>query len=110
MPHAISCFPFFLSGCHIVQFLTHNLTDKMTKEKSNHFLSSKEIIFNVSEAFEKEQKTGARSFLDRTAEVAGVSRSTVDRGSFLEFLLHNLHFLLFRIGCRDMACHSERRC
>ena len=52
----------------------------MSKQKSNHFLSSKakEIIFNVSEAFEKEQKTGAISFLDRTAEVAGVSRSTVD--------------------------------
>ena len=49
--------------------------------KQNRFLSSKakEIIYNVSEAFEKEQTTGSISFLDRTAEVSGVSRRTVDR-------------------------------
>ena len=54
----------------------------MSKQKSNHFLSSKakkKNIFNVSEAFEKEQTPGSGSFLDRTAKVTGVSRSTVDR-------------------------------
>ena len=53
----------------------------MSKQKSHHFLSSKakEIIFNVSDAFEKEQTPGSESFLDRAAKVTGVSRSTVDR-------------------------------
>ena len=53
----------------------------MSKQKSNHFLSSKakEIIFNVSDAFEKEQTPGSGSFLDRTVKVTGVSRNTVDQ-------------------------------
>ena len=53
----------------------------MSKQKSNHFLSSKakEIIFNVSDVFEKEQTPGSESFLGRAAKVTGVSRSTVDR-------------------------------
>ena len=67
-------------SCNIRVF-KHNHIDNMSKQKSNHFLSSKakEIIFNVSDAFEKEQTPGSGSFLDRTAKVTGVSRSTVDR-------------------------------
>ena len=60
---------------------SYNHIDNMSKQKSNHFLSSqaKETIFNVSDAFEKEQTPGSGSFLDRTAKVTGVSRSIVDR-------------------------------
>ena len=53
----------------------------MSKLKSNHFFlfsKAKETIFNVSEACEKEQKPGLRSFLDQRLEVAGAIRNTVD--------------------------------
>ena len=65
--------------CHIV--FNHNHIDNMSEQKSNHFLSSKtkEIIYNVSDAFEKEQTPGSGSFLYRTAKVTGVRRSTADR-------------------------------
>ena len=59
----------------------HNRIDNTSKQKSNHFLSSKAkyIILNISDAFEKEQTPVSGSFVDRTAEVTDVSRSTVDR-------------------------------
>ena len=46
-------------SCNIRVF-KHKHIDNMSKQKSNHFLSSKakEIIFNISDAFEKEQTPG----------------------------------------------------
>ena len=62
-------------SCNI-RIFKQNHIDNMSKQKSNHFLSSKapKNIFNVSDAFQKEKTPGSGSFLYRTAKVTSVSR------------------------------------